>query len=73
VTINAEDFLNDDDSALGRPRWIDAIGTEFVPSLAVNLMCVPMDGLLLVLRKIQPECNLSAYFNFSALKFSVLN
>src|SRR5229473_433728 len=28
--INAEDFLNDDDSALGRPRWIDAIGTELV-------------------------------------------
>src|SRR5258707_3555120 len=28
--INAEDFLNDDDAALGRPRWIDAIGTELV-------------------------------------------
>src|SRR5580704_17113550 len=28
--INAEDFLNDDDSALGRPRRIDAIGTELV-------------------------------------------
>src|SRR5580693_7706860 len=28
--INAEDFLNDDDSALGRPRWIGAIGTELV-------------------------------------------
>ena len=30
MTINAEDFLNDDDSALGRPRWIDAIGAELV-------------------------------------------
>src|SRR5258708_12708438 len=30
MTINAEDFLNDDDAALGRPRWIDAIGTELV-------------------------------------------
>src|ERR1700736_4982673 len=28
--INAEDFLNDDDAALGRPRWIDAIGSELV-------------------------------------------
>src|SRR6266853_1381383 len=28
--INAEDFLNDDDAAPGRPRWIDAIGTELV-------------------------------------------
>src|SRR5271155_3990908 len=30
VTINAEDFLNDDDSALRRPRWIDTIGVELV-------------------------------------------
>src|SRR5580700_6104833 len=28
--INAEDFLNDDDAALGRPRRIDAICTELV-------------------------------------------
>src|SRR5258708_17676267 len=28
--INAEDFMNDDDSALGRPRWMDTIGIELV-------------------------------------------
>ena len=33
MTINAEDFLNDNDSALGRSRWIDAIGTELVAEL----------------------------------------
>src|SRR3984957_2650167 len=30
VTINTEDFLNDDDSALGRPRWINAISIKLV-------------------------------------------
>jgi hypothetical protein len=51
--INAEDFLNDDDAALGRPRWIDAIGTELVTVAGSQFEVRSHGWTPLVLRNIQ--------------------
>src|SRR5712664_1434295 len=53
VTINAEDFLNDDDSALGRPRWIDTIGIELVAVAGSQFEVRSHGWNPFVLRKIQ--------------------
>ena len=44
--INAEDFLKDDDSALGRSRRIDAIGTELVAVAGSQFEVRSHDGIL---------------------------
>src|SRR5580700_3485089 len=51
--INAEDFLNDDDSALGRPRWIDTIGIELVAVAGSQFEVRSHGWNPFVLRKIQ--------------------
>src|SRR5260370_32258460 len=51
--INAEDFLNDDDAALGHPRWIDTIGIELVAVAGSQFEVRSHGWNPFVLRKIQ--------------------